>query len=362
MDYDEIIKEQLKNLVDEEKTDSLSDYASGLTGGISDRFTLDKIVDATLNGESIFNSEEIIASLKELFLYEIKAALVIGIEILSVCIVIGLLKNLSGSFGKKGVSEIASLICSIVIIGLAMTNFQTIYQMTADAMSTITYTMEILLPVLIAILISMGKVTSGTIMSPLLLTTITVFQVIIKNVVLPAIFLSTILCLINCLTEKDYVNQLSKFLRQAALFITGILITLMSGIIAIQGLITQTTDSLLMGTAKYSLDTFIPIVGGFTADTIELFVKCMSSIRGVVGVFGILLIGALVLIPIVKILAISAIYKITALLIEPVASKKLAQGVGDMGTSLIAMGAVLFFASLLFIIFITSIMNLGGSG
>lgn len=362
MDYDEIIKKQLKNLVDEEQTDSLSDYASGLTGGISDRFTLDKIVDATLNGESIFNSEEIIASLKELFLYEIKAALVIGIEILSVCIVIGLLKNLSGSFGKKGVSEIASLICSIVIIGLAMTNFQTIYQMTIDAMSTITYTMEILLPVLITILISMGKVTSGTIMSPLLLTTITVFQAIIKNIVLPAIFLSTILCLINCLTEKDYVNQLSKFLRQAALFITGILITLMSGIIAIQGLITQTSDSLLMGTAKYSLDTFIPIVGGFTADTIELFVKCMSSIRGVIGVFGILLIGSLVLIPIVKILAISAIYKITALLIEPVASKKLAQGVADMGTSLIAMGAVLFFASLLFIIFITSIMNLGGSG
>ena len=53
-----------------------------------------------------------------------------------------------------------------------------------------------------------------------------------------------------------------------------------------------------------------------------------SSIRGVVGIFGILLIGALVLIPIIKILAISAIYKITALLIEPVASKKLAQGVG----------------------------------
>ena len=362
MDFNEIIKEQMKNLVDEEKTDSLSDYASGLTGGISDSFTIDKIVDATLSGQSIFNSEEIIASLKELFLYELKAALIVGIEILTVCIVIGLLKNLSGSFGKKGVSDIASLVCSIVIIGLAITNFQTIYQMTVDSISTITYTMEILLPILITILISMGQVTSGTIMSPLLLTAITIFQTIIKNVVLPGIFISTILGLINCLTEKDYVNQMSKFIRQAALFITGIIMTLMSGIIAIQGLITQTSDSLIMGTAKYSLDAFIPIVGGFTSDTVELFIKCMSSIRGVVGIFGILLIGALVLIPIIKILAISAIYKITALLIELVASKKLAQGVGDMGTSLIAMGAILFFASLLFIIFITSIISLGGSG
>lgn len=361
MNIDEIIKEQMKNLVDQEQTDSLSDYASGLSGGLSDSFTIDQILQATLNGESIFDADSLISSLKELFFYEMKSALIVGIEILTICIVVGLLKNLSGSFGKKGISDIATLICSIVIIGLAMTNFNTIFQMTQDAVNTITYTMEILLPVLIAILIGMGQVASGTIMSPILLTAVTIFQSIIKNIVMPAIFLSAVLGLINCLTEKDYVNQLSKFLRQTALFVTGIIMTLMSGIIAIQGLIAKTSDSLIMGTAKYSLDAFIPIVGGFTSDTIELFLKCMGSIKGVVGVFGILMIVCLILTPIIKILAVSVIYKITALLIEPVATKKLSAGIGDIGTSLIAMGAILFFASLLFIIFITSIINLGGS-
>ena len=251
--------------------------------------------------------------------------------------------------------------CSIVIIGLAMANFNTIYQLTIDSMKTIAYTMDILLPILIAILISMGQVASGTIMSPLLLTAVTIFQTIIKNIVLPAVFISTVLSLINCLTEKDYVNQLSKFIRQLALFVTGIIMTLMSGIIAIQGLIAKTSDSLLIGTAKYSIDEFIPIVGGFTADTIELFIKCMGSIKNVVGLFGIILIVILILTPIIKILAISVIYKVTALLIEPIASKKLSNGIGDIGTSLVTMGAILFFASLLFIIFITSIINLGVS-
>ena len=82
---------------------------------------------------------------------------------------------------------------------------------------------------------------------------------------------------------------MSKFIRQLALFVTGIIMTLMSGIIAIQGLIAKTSDSLLIGTAKYSIDEFIPIVGGFTADTIELFIKCMGSIKNVVGLFGIIL-------------------------------------------------------------------------
>ena len=361
MDFDEIIKEQMDNVLDQEEMDSLSEYAGNLSGGISDNFTIDRILDATLSGKSIFDNREVIDSLKDLFFYEMKSALIVGIEILTICIVIGLLKNLSGSFGKRGVSDIASLTCSMIIIGLAMTNFNTVYEMTLDAVKTITYTMEILLPVLIALLISMGQVASGTIMSPLLLTSVTIFQVIIKNIILPAIFVSTVLSLINCLTEKDYVNQLSRFIRQVALFAAGLIMTLMSGIIAVQGLIAKTSDGLLIGTAKYSLDAFIPIVGGFTSDTIELFLKCMGSIKNVVGLFGIILIVVLILTPIIKILAICAIYKITALVVEPIASKKLSAGINDIGTSLISMGAILFLASLLFILFITSIINLGGS-
>lgn len=361
MNIDEIIKEQIKNLQVKDDLNSLSDYADNLTGGLSQEFTVDKILNATLNGESIFDSAEMISTIKELFFYEIKGALTVGIEILTICIIIGLLKNLSSSFGRKGISEIASLTASIVVIGLAMTCFNDVYQMTMDAVNAITYTMDVMLPIFIAILISMGQVVSGTLMSPLLITSITVFQTIIKTFVMPALFISTVFGLLNCLTEKDYVNKLSKFIRQTALFVTGLIITLLSGIIAIQGLIAKTGDSLIMGTAKYSLDAFIPIVGGFTSDTIELFLTCMRSIKNIFGIFGIILIILVIFTPIIKILAVAVIFKITALLAEPVTSKKISEGIGDIGTSLVAMGAILFFVSLLFIMFITSIIQLGGS-
>ena len=162
------------------------------------------------------------------------------------------------------------------------------------------------------------------------------------------------------LTEKDYVNQLSKFLRRAALFACGLIITLMTGIITVQGIIVKSTDSLLMDTARYSLDNFIPIVGGFASDTIDLFLKCMGSIKNVVGVFGIITIVLLMLSPIIKIVAVALVYKIIGLLTEAVAPPKLSSGISDIGSSLITMGAVLFFSSLLFIIFITCIINLGG--
>lgn len=361
MDIDKIIREQINNVMDTEQLDSLSAYADQLSNGLSENFTFNQILERTLEGKSIFNSEETIDSLKDLFFLEIKAALIVGVEIIVICIIIGLLNNLSGSFGEKSISEISTLVCTTVIIGLILTNFNDIYDLTLSSIKTITYTMEILLPILLGLLISMGKIASGTIMNPLLLTSITIFESIIKNFILPAIFLSTMLNLINGLTEKDYVNLLSKFIRNAALFATGIILTLMSGIVAIQGLVVKTSDNLILGMAKYSLDSFIPIVGGFTADTVELFMKCMGSIKNVVGVFGIITIILLILSPIIRILAVAMVYKITALLVEPVATKKLSKTITELGTSLITMGAILFFSSLLFIIFITSIINLGGS-
>lgn len=357
----DILKEQFNNMIDQEQTTSLSEYASNLTSGISDYFTLDNILDATLNGESIFDNPELIQSIKDLFLLELRSAMFISVEILSICIIAGLLKNLSGSFEAKGISDIASFVCMISIVGITVLHFGDVYNMTLDAMKTMTYTMEILLPVLIGILIAMGQVTTGTIMSPLILSVITVFHHVIKNIILPAVFFSAIFTLLNCITEKNYVNQMAKLIRKAALYGTGVIVTLMSGLISIQGLITQTSDGLIINTAKYSIDAFIPIVGGFTADTVELFLTCMGSIKSIVGLFGILLILALIFIPIVKTLMIACVYKITACIIEPVASKKIAEGIADIGTVLTTLTAILFFSSLLFILFITSVMKLGGN-
>lgn len=360
MEFEDIIKEQMNQVIDRDKTASLSEYASELTNGISDYFTIENILDATLEGKSIFSSPELIDGIKTLFLYELKAAAVVSIEILGICIIIGLFDNLSGAFGKKSAGEIGSLTCAIIIAGIILVNFQDVYAIAVNTMNTMTYTVEILVPILIGILVSMGKIVSGTILSPLLLTSVAIFQNIIKNIIFPALFISTVLSILNSLTEKNMVNQSAKLIRNLAIFITGLLLTLMSGIISIQGLITKTSDGLIMGTAKYSLDAFIPIVGGFTADTIELFLSCMGAIKSVVGIFGIMLILTLLFIPIIKTILIALIYKITAALIEPLTSKRIVQSVEETGSVLIILSAILFFASLLYIIFLTSIMRIGG--
>ena len=67
-------------------------------------------------------------------------------------------------------------------------------------------------------------------------------------------------------------------------------------------------------------------------------------------------------VPLIKITAIGAVYKLTAALAEPVADDKITDGLNEMGNGMISMSAIVLFTSLLFILFITIIIRIGGAG
>lgn len=346
MEIDEIIKKQLENVMD---TSSLN--------AISDKYTIEDILEKTLNGENLFDPQIIISNLKDLFFLEITKSISCGLEIVCVCLLIGLVQNMQTSLEKNGSGLIARTICVISIVGVTVVNFTQSYQLAHETLTKLCSTMEILIPVLVGLLLAMGKLVSGSVLNPLLLSLIAIFQILIKKIVLPGLFFSNIIGLFNCLSEKDYVNQLSTFINKFSMFFMGIILTLMSGIITIQGLISSSSDSLVMGTAKYSLNAFIPIVGGFTSDTIEVFLTCMQTIKSVVGVFGIIVVVTVMVAPIIKIFSIGFVYKCTSILIEPIADLKISKSLSNVSTCLFSLCAVIFFSSLLFIIFIAAIMS-----
>ena len=359
MEYETIINEQLDSMDLSQLEDILDELPEELP--ITDGLTVDSIINDLINGEPLFDSEKTIDIIKELFFTEVRSSIILGCEILAVCIIIGLLNNFSNSFGSKTVSSLGTIICGFVVIALCIGSFYRTYESCSQTMDIMTNTMLVLLPIMIPLLISMGGISSGSIMDPVIISSVTGFNFIMQHVVLPLIFLSAIFVLVNSITDKDYVKKLAVFMRRSALFITGLTITIFSGITAIQGLMTKSADSILMKTARFSIDNFIPIIGGFAADSLDLVINCIGVIKSAVGIIGIIIIVSLLTLPVIKILAIAVIYKITAIASEPVATKNISDSLNEIGTSAVTLTVVLAAGALMFLIFITAIMCMGGS-
>ncbi|MCI8647833.1 MAG: stage III sporulation protein AE [Firmicutes bacterium] len=359
MDYESILKEQMEKLNLTELEDIMEDAAEQ-SNGIFSALSADEIVQSFIKGEPLFDTEILLEHIWDVFLYEIRAGLVLGVEIISICIVMGLLKNFSNSFGDKPVSTLGTVVCSCLVITLCLRDFMITYESCLGTLNIMTNTMQILLPILIPLLISIGGFSSGGVLNPVIMGAITIFNTVLQKFILPVLFISSIFILINSLTEKDYVSRLAVFLRRAALFLTGLAVTIFTGLTAIQGLATKTADGLLVNTARYSVDNFIPIVGGFAADSVDMVLSCAAVIKNGIGVLGIVIILCLLVMPVLKILAIAVIYKLTAVLAEPVATKQISASLNEMGSAVITMAVVLGLCALMFLIFLTIIIGIGG--
>ena len=150
------------------------------------------------------------------------------------------------------------------------------------------------------------------------------------------------------------------FLRKVAIFATGFIVTVFSGITAIQGIVTKSADGLLVNTARFSISNFVPIVGKFASDSVDMVLSCGALIKNSIGLLGIIIIICLLTGPVIKMIAIAVIYKITAVLAEPVATKQISSTLNEMGSSVITMTVILGLSALMFLIFLTIIISIGG--
>ena len=87
----------------------------------------------------------------------------------------------------------------------------------------------------------------------------------------------------------------------------------------------------------------------------------MGTIKNVVGVFAVITLVLIVVVPLIKILIIATIYKLTAAVTEPVSESKISDGLNEMGSCLISMASIMFFCALLFIMFVSIILRIGGN-
>ncbi len=359
MEYENIINEQL-NALDLESLQELAGVAGENPLGFAQIQPL-QVITSLLRGELVLDPSVFLENLAGIFLREIQNSLLFGLEILALCILLGLLQNLNSSFGDQTASKVAGLATTCAIIALSLTNFLTIYNLCGETVNLMATAMQVILPIMTPLLLVMGKVTTGGILTPLILGAITLFATLMQKLVLPALFLSSVIFLGNSLTERDYVKKLAAFLRSFAVFLMGLCITIFSGISALQGLVTKSADGMLLKATQFSLGNFIPVVGGFAADSMDMVLSCTGIIKNGIGIFGVIILLTIMAVPLLKMAAIALIYKVVAILAEPMGNRAVSDTMNQVGTTIITMTAVLLTSGILFLIFLAILINIGVS-
>lgn len=239
----------------------------------------------------------------------------------------------------KGPGGLAVQLCGIVCIAcILLKPAHSMIELGMQTVESLSEYSKLLMPVLTAALAAQGGTSSSMALYAATALLDTVFMKIVTVVVTPMVYIYLALCIVNAALQDDTIAALRN--QTKALLITGLKICLyvFTGYVSITGVVCGTVDASAVKAAKLTISSAVPVVGSILADASESILVSAAVVRNAVGIYGLMAVIAIVVMPFLKIAIQYGLMKITSSISAMFADKPL---IGLLNDYCSAMGILL---------------------
>lgn len=292
---------------------------------------------------------------------EFKNSISTILSIIVVVVIHGILKAIGDGLKNTGVSKVAFYVQYILIVTIIMTNFADIIKMVRESIYNLVSFINMLIPILITLLITTGKITTAGIIQPLILFLTTFIGNFIVEIIIPIILVSTALGIVSQISDKVELDRLSGFLKSGTVWTLGVILTLFVGVSSLESTLTSQVDGVTAKTTKAAVSSFVPVVGKILGDAVETVMGCSIILKNALGVVGVIVIISICIVPIIKLVIMMAMYYLCSALCQPIADSKVTKLLSHIGDTYKMLLAVMSSISVMLIICLTVIIKISGN-
>ena len=211
-----------------------------------------------------------------------------------------------------------------------------------ETITGMTGRMDKLLPLLLTLLTALGGNASSAFLHPMVVAASGSMVFLAREVILRLVMCTCAVTTVNHLSDRAHLTRMARLLRSSVCWLLGVSFTVFLGAMSLQGVCSASIDGMVIRAAKYAVDNFVPVVGGMFSDTMDTLVGCTLIVKNALGVTAVFVLLAEILGPMMRTLAVVAVMKLSAALLEPVADGDIVQAIGDFAGTV-----VLFFITML---------------
>ena len=296
--------------------------------------------------------------IKTAALSEIKTSIKIATSILVLALLSSIIKSLENSFSSKGITTVTNYIVFITVVTLTLVSFRDILSLCYTTIENIMGLVNVIIPIMISLLVLVGFPITSTALNPIFIGGIAAINIIFKKFIFVAISIAFAILVVNNLTNNIKLNRLSSFIKQINIVALGAVFTLYLGLVSIQGLSVTSFDKFTVKTAKFAVGNFIPVVGGFVSDSVDILLSSSQLIKNVFGGVGLVILVGICLIPIIKILSVILVYKVCSIAIEPVGEDNISSFLNEVANLMIIILATIIAVTIMFFVTIAILTSI----
>lgn len=353
---EDILESQQKSLNISEFTKEAEKYSKEVFPDID----VGELLNSAISGK--IDNEKILNGIFKLLGTEVKTSITVLGSILVIVIIHSILKTISEHTGNQSIGQVTYYIQYILIVGLIMSNFASIVQMTRESVDNLVGFNYTLIPLLITLLLTTGSIVTVGMIEPVLLFLITFIGNLISNVIIPIVLAATVLSIVSQLSDKVQIDKIAKFFKSSVVWVLGIVLTIFVGVLSLEGTLSSSVDGITAKTTKAAVSNFIPVVGKVLGDAVDTVLGCANILKNAVGIVGVVIIISICILPILKLATLTIFYHLTAALCQPIADGKIVKLLEQMGDTFKILLAIVCTVSVMLIIGVTIVIRISNSG
>lgn len=268
-----------------------------------------------LNGEYFTDYSSLFKALISLFIVDIKKIIPFILTIIGV----GMSTTLINQFkikGEGGTSDIIHFVAMGIMLMVVLHTFQGVLKETSSTLSIIGSQMEIVFPLLISLLATIGSYSTISIFNPVVAILTSVVGLIFKKFLLPIFVVMVIFCVVGHLSSSVKLNKFQNFLTSCFKWSVGIVFTLFSGFLSLQGISAGRYDGISIKATKFAVKSYIPIIGGYIAEGMDFLVLGSVLVKNTVGLIGLIVLFFSIISPIINILVVKLSLQLSSAILE----------------------------------------------
>ena len=264
-----------------------------------------------------------------------RSALQSAVRSLVRVVVVVILAAAARGFSSAAGGEADALIDMAGALGCAavlLQDFSGVLALCRDTLEQISVFSGVLQPVLATALSVGGNATTATLLQ---VATMIVFDLIIRlvNLLLVPVACAYLgIVVVDAATGNGMLHGIADGIRGLTAGVLKLILTLFTAYLTIAGGVSGSVDRMALKTAKFAVSGAVPVVGGVISDATETVLSGASLLKNSIGVFGMLCVTAICLVPFLRAGASYLCYKAGAAVLSPLCSGSLRQMLEGVGT------------------------------
>lgn len=358
------ISEDLNNSIIEELSEidfsGLNSIIEEMNENNTNIFSIDNIkskVYSIISGENAISYSSFFASLFSIFLDLILKYLPMLSLIIAIGVISNLLNGIKGKFNEKSTSNLIHLVCFMTVVILTIGMITSLSEVSLNAINSMVTQMNTLFPILLTLMVGIGAAASASVFQPIVAIISTYVADFFTYLVLPLFIFSFVFGIINNISDNIKLDKFNSFISSLFKWCVGIVFTLFFAIFTIQGISAGSFDSLSIRTTKYTIRSYIPVMGGYLSDGMDLILSSSILIKNSIGLVGLFLIITTIISPLLEIVVFSLLLKLTSAILQPMGNSKTSNFLMSTSKSITMLSSCIIAVGFMYLISVGLVMT-----